>query len=217
MKKLILAIAALALSAQMFAQDIYFSSDDEVVWSVTAGFNRLTERIQYWNIQGYELSGDTDKFNGFFAGFGVDIPLTPAFNLYSGLIAMFDGGKGKSLGALQYSGSNFGVRIPVEIKWNLSQEAQNGPYLYAGPNFNLRILSQSRIGNTTTNNLKKNELWSGDKCFDIFLGGGLGYDFDHTFGVRFGYYGGVINCFKNANEGKSFRNMLIVGVSYYFD
>lgn len=172
------------------------------------------------------------NLNGFYAGFGYNIPVVAGLGVAPGVYAtmLFGASKeGGSLGPITSSGTvkytEMAVNVPVNVNYAINLNRDTKIFLYAGPVFQYGISSKTETSgstdvgglftinsNGTTNN------YEGDnpnrKPFNIYVGGGAGLQAG-AMQIILGYDHSVTNISAKENTQIS-RSQIKVGFGFAF-
>lgn len=80
---------------------------------------------------------------------------------------------------------NFSIEIPVMAKWNLQIGEKNELFLFAGPS----LFYSPALNNSS----ESSAFTDGNNNFNVFVGGGAGFDILNRFRIKVGYNYGLID------------------------
>ena len=216
MKKFIAIAAALVLfGTQAFAQ-----------FSVGAGYINSTQSGKYKDIQGnWQKNKNTIDLNGAYVGANYTIDLGDLVNglgITPGVYFTLLAGKDKDITTLSYT--DVAANVPININYGFDLTGAFKLFAYAGPIFQLGIIRtgvDSSANPKTTVNYYKDQTVAGvvvgkaHNRFNIYLGGGLGFEVNDQIQVILGYNHSLMNLYQEENA-KAARSQITVGVGYKF-
>ena len=216
MKKFFAIAAALVLfGTQAFAQ-----------FSVGAGYINSTQSGKYKDLQGnWQKNKNTVDLNGAYVGANYTIDLSDAVNglgITPGIYFTLLAGKDKDIASLSYT--DIAANLPININYGFDLTGDFKLFAYAGPIFQLGLI---RTGVDTSSNPKttinyfKDQTLAGvvvakaENRFNIYLGGGLGFEVNNQIQVILGYNHSLMNI-MNDDDLKAGRGQITVGLGYKF-
>ena len=197
MKKILttlLAASLMLLGTQAFAQT-----------SVNAGY--LNSTLATKNL--------SHNSNGAFAGVSFNVPISGAFNIapglyYSALFAKDSEFLGFGSGSFQ----EHAINVPVYLNFAFSLASDTKFFIFGGPTAQYGLMSKVKheVGslNTTVDNYKDSDF----NRFNVYLGGGVGFQAG-AFQVTAGYDYGMMNQYKNTDVS-CHRSNIKIGVGFLF-
>lgn len=151
----------------------------------------------------------TSQMNGFTISVDDNINLVGDLNVAPGL--------GMDLSFRKDNGINynkFGIYVPVDFNYGFALGSNLKLFIYAGPTFDLGLISSAKDGNgNKANRYKENE--GNMSRFDLLLGGGAWVTIQDQFRFKIGYKAGMLNTCKTDNYTVK-NNVLSVSVGYIF-
>ena len=172
------------------------------------------------------------NLNGFYAGFGYNIPVVAGLGVAPGVYAtmLFGASKeGGSLGPITSSGTvkytEMAVNVPVNVNYAINLNRDTKIFLYAGPVFQYGISSKTETSGSTDvgglftiNSNGTTDNYEGDnpnrKPFNIYVGGGAGLQAG-AMQIILGYDHSVTNISAKENTQIS-RSQIKVGFGLAF-
>ena len=220
MKKIIIAVAALAVSVSSFAQV-----------SVGAGYLN-SSATQVTTISEGTTNTANASSNGFYVQGLYAYPLASGLDLNAGLKFYWD--TRTSTGNVDFGGVHFAdatavtkeayLALPVNVSYGYSINKDVRIFAFAGPTFSLGLSSKTNVttsvlGQTSTDTIdnyaKDDEGNRSYKTGNVFLGGGIGVDLMKMVRVNVSYDFGLVNR-STADKTKLTENLLSVGVAFLF-
>lgn len=215
MKKFFAIAAALVLfGTQAFAQ-----------FSVSAGYLNSTTVTQVKDLQGNYQKTTPIDMNGVYTGINYTISLDDmvmGLGITPGLYADILFGTDKNNSNLKYR--TFSVDVPINVDYALGLTSDFKLLFYGGPIFQFGIINKTsdRTMNpkVDTNNFQDITaagviISKAQKRFNIYLGGGIGFEINDQIMVTVGYNHSLMNFSQNDGE-KIGRSQITVGAGYKF-
>ena len=200
MKKLMIMALALLTAGIASAQITY-----------SIGYINTSTTSKYEaTVAGVKVSkSNTSSMNGFIIGVDDNINLTGDLNVAPGV--------GMDLSFKKEEGikyTKFGLFAPVDFNYGFALGSDIKLFIYAGPTFDLGIISSAKDDDGNKSNLYKEKEGNMSR-FDILLGGGAWVTFKDQLRFKVGYKAGMLNTCKTDNYTVK-NNVLSVSVGYIF-
>lgn len=189
MKKIMLFAAALLTAGIASAQVSY-----------QLGF-MATSTTQETSLAGKVIDTDKNNYSGFMVGADYNMNIAGGFNVAPGLAMEFSFDKDNDV---KYK--EFDILVPVDFNYGFDLGQDLKLYLFAGPTFDLGLLSKSDDFDWYDHHKKR---------FDILVGGGAWVDIKDTFRFKVGYKLGMLDIYDSDNMSWK-KNVLTVSVGYLF-
>ena len=189
---------------------------------VAAQAQNLYIEAGYANV-GYKMATKTEIIkanvnqatNGFYFGAGYEHEFSQVFALEAGLQFLY-AGKKESISIIQdidvnSKWSEMDLLVPIHAKVYVPFGSSVRGFVFAGPTLNCGLLNQIKTESIAQ------DLYEEFNRFQLYLGGGIGFDINKTFAVKASYNYGVLNIMKELTEYAKVNNSLIeAGIVFKF-
>ena len=189
---------------------------------VAAQAQNLYIEAGYANV-GYKIAAKADIINaslseatnGFYFGAGYEHEFSQVFALEAGLQFLYAGKKGSSTLFEDFDvntkWSEMDLLVPIHAKVYVPFGSSVRGFVFAGPTLNCGLLNQIKAESIAQ------DLYEGLNRFQLYLGGGIGFDINKTFAVKASYNYGVLNIMKEITEYAKVNNSLVeAGIVFKF-
>ncbi|MFV0470620.1 MAG: outer membrane beta-barrel protein [Paludibacteraceae bacterium] len=164
-------------------------------------------------------SEDTYSLKGFHAGLTYEMGIQGPISLQYGLLYNYLTDS-ETVMSIETSFTKHIIDIPFRIAATFPLTSNGlSAYVFGGPNFNIGIAGNTKIGDTTFEDIYKDQTilgvtLKGQSRFDLQLGLGAGLKYNNV-GVRFSYDWGMLNRVEDADPAVT-ANGLKIGLTYNF-
>ena len=189
----------------------------------TEAFAQLSFNAGYLNSSTKTQNQNPSNANGAFAGLSFNLPIVGNFaiapGVYYSVISAKEMGR---LGTIFTASGKFtehSINVPLYLNYGMDLARDTNVFIYAGPTAQYGLASTTKLsasiagvsGSTTENNYDDADY----NRFNVYLGGGLGFEVNHIL-ITVGYDYGMINLIKGDNAPKSHRSNIKIGVGFAF-
>jgi len=189
----------------------------------TEAFAQISINAGYLNSTTKTHGENPSNANGAFAGFSFNLPIVGNFAIAPGVYySVISAKEMGSLGTIFSASGKFtehSINVPLYLNYGMDLARDTNVFIYAGPTAQYGLASTTKLsasiagvsGSTTENNYDDPDY----NRFNVYLGGGLGFEVNHIL-VTVGYDYGMINLIKGDNAPKSHRSNIKIGVGFAF-
>ena len=189
----------------------------------TEAFAQLSFNAGYLNSSTKTQNQNPSNANGAFAGLSFNLPIVGNFAIAPGVYySVISAKEMGSLGTIFTASGKFtehSINVPLYLNYGMDLARDTNVFIYAGPTAQYGLASTTKLsasiagvsGSTTENNYDDADY----NRFNVYLGGGLGFEVNHIL-ITVGYDYGMINLIKGDNAPKSHRSNIKIGVGFAF-